>query len=224
MAWFTKFLNKEKLNNTQQRPQEFKRQDFTGVMQAVVEETIMASAYWLIGLVNTRLENKAAAQVQDEGKVAAQPPTALEELVPKVVALMEQFNDRTQIITTLESRLQTTETALRENSAREQSQQLSVEAIAALEDRLSAIEASVKEFEATPEVSDPSSQSTAALEARIAHLEKLLSRYSVIPKLIEQNRHAINALQHCLTAIDLPLSDNHQSDFEASRAKPNSLN
>lgn len=202
MTWFAKFFNKEKLNDAQQRPSEFKRQDFTGVMQAVVEETIMASAYWLIRLVNTSLENKATPQVQDEEKVAAKPPTALEELVPKVIALIEQFNDRSQIITTLESRIHIAEKALKEHSALEQSKQVSVESFAALASRLEEIEVLVKEFEATPEISDRSNQSVVALEARIAYLEKLLSRYSVVPKLTEQNCHAIAALQHRLTTIE----------------------
>lgn len=217
MAWFTKFFNKEN-KPTQQRPSESKRQDFTGVMQAVVEETIMASAYWLIGLVNASLENKAVTEVQNEEKVAAKPTTALEELVPKVVALLEQFNDRSQTITTLEARIHSAEMVLRENSALEQSKQLSVESIAVLENRLSAIETLVKEFEATQETSDRSNQSTTALEARIAHLEKLLSRYSVVPKLIEQNRHAIVALQHHLTTTKFSQTNNHHSDCEPSSA------
>ncbi len=205
MTWFTDFFNKEKLNDTQQRTREFKRQDFTGVMQAVVEETIMASAYWLIGLVNTSLANKATPQApQDEEKAVAKPTTALEELVPKVVALIEQFTDRNQIITTLESRIHTVETVLTENSALEQSKQVSAaESFAILTSRLSEIEVFVKEFEATPEPSDRQNQNAEALEARIAYLEELLSRYSVVPKLIEQNRHAIAALQRRLTPIEL---------------------
>ncbi|XHX81098.1 MAG: hypothetical protein RBJ76_14520 [Stenomitos frigidus ULC029] len=221
MTWFAKFFNKEKLNDTQQSPKEFKRQDFTGVMQAVVEETIMTSAYWLIGLVNTRLEHKAMPLVQDEEKVAAKPTTALEELVPKVVTLIEQFNDRSQSITTLESRIHTAETALKEHSALKQAKQVSVESFAALTSRLSEIEVLVKEFEATPETSDRSNQSTAALEARIVHLEKLLSRYSVVPKLLEQNRHAIATLQHRLTTMEMPSNNNHYRDREASSANFN---
>jgi tetrahydromethanopterin S-methyltransferase subunit G len=221
MAWFTKFFNKEKFKDVQQRPSEPKRQDFTGVMQAVVEETIMASAHWLIGLVNTSLENKAASQVQDEEKVVVKPTTGLEELVPKVVALIEQFNDRSQIITTLESRIHVTEMALREKSALEQSEQVSVESFNALASRLDTIEALVKDSEVTQEASDRSNQNTAALEDRIAHLEKLLNRYSVVPKLIEQNRHAIVALQHHLTPTEFPSNNNKHSDREASPASFN---
>lgn len=220
MSWFTKLFNKEKSKDIQQRSDEFRKQDFTGVMQTVVEETILASAYWLIGLVNSSLENKAAAQTQVEETSTAKPNTTLEELVPKMVTLIEQFSDRSQLVTALEDRIRAIEVLMRENQALEQSRQITAESLTDLESRLSKIEAIAKDFESQELLAQPS-QNTAMLETRIAHLEKLLSRYSIVPKLIEQDRQTIAALQYRLSILEVPQNNNHHSDREISAMQVN---
>lgn len=216
MAWFTKFFGKENLRGNQHRSDPSNRQDFTGVMQAVVEETIMATAYWLIGLVNTSLENKAVAQTQAEEKTVAEPAIAVEELVPKVVTLIEQFSDRTSSVAALESRVFAVEALIKEGAASElQSKQMTGELLASLESRLVKLEKLTKDLENLQEMSHRSEQDL-ALETRIAHLEKLLSRYSIIPKLLDQNRQAIAILQNRFSLLEFPQGENHHSDHAKS--------
>ncbi|MBW4420379.1 MAG: hypothetical protein KME13_14285 [Myxacorys californica WJT36-NPBG1] len=209
MVSFANFFNRGKPKDTQQGSDAPKKQEFTGVMQAVVEETIMATAYWLIGLVNSSLENKAASSAQVEEQIIEKPMTATEELVPKVIGLIEQLHDRTQSIITLENRLCTVETSLKEDAALGQSAQAPNELISNLEKRFVEVKQLAKDLEGLTEALQQSNQTTTALENRIAHLEKLLSEYSVVPKLLKQNCQTIATLQQRLLLLEVSQGKNH---------------
>ncbi|MBW4542601.1 MAG: hypothetical protein KME43_26240 [Myxacorys chilensis ATA2-1-KO14] len=212
MVSFANFFNREKPKDTQQGLDAPKKQEFTGVMQAVVEETIMATAYWLIRLVNSSLENKAASPAQVEEEIIDKPMTAIEELVPKVIGLIEQLHDRTQSMIALENRVCTVETSLKENATLEQSTQVSNELITSLENRLIEVQELANDVKSLTGEIEQSSQITTTLENRIARLEKLLSEYSVIPKLLKQNCQTIATFQQRLLLLEVSQGKNHHCD------------
>jgi DNA repair ATPase RecN len=203
MSWITKLFNKEKAKNPQQSD-EPRRQDFTGVMQAVAEETILAAAYWLIGLVNQSLANKPAPQTSHEVEESPKSPTnSLEELLPKVAVLIEQLSERSQAMVALETRLGVVENSLEQEVVSGQPVEASIAAIVAVENRLTNVESLIEQFDSLMKKVEQTNQTMTTLENRVTYLEQVLGRYSIVPKFIEQHSRAIAALQQQIASLQV---------------------
>lgn len=207
MNWIPKFLNKQTCKNPQQ-PEELKKQDFTGVIQTVAEETILAMAYWLIGLVKQTMQNQATSQQAVEETIPSST-TAAEELLPKVSTLIEQLYERSQAMIALENRLGAVENLLVEKTAPEPPVEASIQSVSNLESRLASVESLLKTLDAQTGKGEQIDQNLAMLESRMTNLEKLLSRYSVVPRVVDQNAQAIAALQQRITILESSRNGGH---------------
>jgi prefoldin subunit 5 len=226
VAWLTSLFNKGGAKAPQQSVGRSTKQDFTSVMQTVVEETILATAYWLIRFVNKTLETRAIAQTQSPNKVEEkrdlENPSGktkddtsqndktkvdLEELLLKIVGVgtsIEQLHGRDQSMLTLESRIHEIETSLEQHKIEQTVNNIAKQFIADdLEPRFSRAE------KLTEQVGDLllgkigfAVENTTRLENRISYLEQCLRKYSAIAKVLQQQDQTIKVLQYRLAQLE----------------------
>ncbi|KAM3101802.1 hypothetical protein ACKFKF_05930 [Phormidesmis sp. 146-12] len=220
MNWLLKVFGQGRVKSSQPIADE-KKQDLMNVLHVVVEETIMAGAQGLIGLIKRMLddrvrasEQKTSEQKTSEQKTSEQvvdPPindslTTVEELTSKVTVLIEQLYQWSS--STLESQPFSVESVSQEGQK--------VEA----DDRsISAQEMSQKIDSLTQQLLQ-ATQKVNTLEDRISHLEKLLAKYSAVPKYVEQHHRAIASLQIQINNLEThPQTDDH-SDIQTNNHQP----
>ncbi|KAM3096234.1 hypothetical protein ACKFKG_11280 [Phormidesmis sp. 146-35] len=216
MNWLLRVFSQGKVKSSQPIADE-KKQDLMNVLHVVVEETIMAGAQGLIGLIKRMLDDRVRASEQktSEQKTSEQvvdPPlndslTTVEELTSKVTVLIEQLYQWSS--STLESQPF--------NSVQSVSQEgQKVEA----DDRsISAQEMSQKIDSLTQQLLQ-ATQKVNTLEDRISHLEKLLAKYSAIPKYVEQHHRAIASLQIQINNLETHLQADDHSDVQTNNHQP----
>jgi hypothetical protein len=239
VAWLTSLFNKGGAKAPQQPMGRSTKQDFTSVMQTVVEETILATAYWLIRFVNKTLETRAIAQSQpsppveekreqessggktkDDTSQNNKTKVDLEELLLKIVRVgssIEQLHGRDQAMLTLESRIGALETSLNKENLEQTVNNIAKQFVADdLEPRFSSAE------KLTEQVGDlllekvvSAVENTTRLENRVSYLEQWLSKYSAIAKVLQQQDQTIKVLQDRLARLESSRTENSRTFFKA---------
>lgn len=164
MKWLLKPFSREKTRNSQPSPDE-KKQDFTGVLHILIEETILAVAQWLISFTKQMLESTMAAPNQitdapvsdastaenstslDRSENASVSNEGLSQEIESLIQQLQQANQQTHI---LEERIIHLEKLLAKYSVIPKILKQQQSAIAALQRRIPELETPYQNNHHTP--------------------------------------------------------------------------
>lgn len=205
MNWWLKFFNRDcnKENSKQSASSVLQGQNFTSVLHVVAEETIMATAQWLVSAVKQFLDRRTLppeppiAPPTSEGTATTEPAIAIETLIPKVATLIEQLYDRTQSLLSLEQRMQVMEQSLANSQA-----------VAATKQDTAQFETALQQVAQLSEQLQQESQTITLLHHRLTQLETVIEMYRSVPRLLEQQQRAIATLQARISELESP-KNNH---------------